>query len=508
MKVIVNGQEKELKKGATLKSAIAGEPYYKDTLIAVHLSEEKLVQETSDFEIETTRGTLVVHINDIPEARMWKALVTERMAGISSRWVTHNIIAFGSFPTELTVDRSENGYRMYDCFLSLGGFDNNTTYMMIAKDNHKGSYGAGKAVIGRVTVGRHLLSLFKEGDEVLSVRPMMSEISTENVIVTKDLSYKLEDGYKIETMVSIDLDQKSPMSAEHILVLSKTGYMRATDVTGSYAACSEDLDVEIPVEDTGVRDKGCVAVRSEGVGQGRLYILKDRRQQSVSHNIAGQVTNGLAIIEYAKANDIFTIQTNPPRTLAVGMTQKAGEEFLKAAGITAERKGDTSDDAIIVEQTPEQTVTALKEGKVTTLGVPKDKVFKIKLNDSAQDPRSVHYFRKVTGLSHKPIGSMTVQFTFEGLPMVTFYGDEMKGKDLVPHDDQFKKCKRGDIGITNQARPHHGLMGIRLSDSKEYGPTGEEPYGTNIIGKFDDDLDRLMKDLNDDDVVYIREVDL
>ena len=195
MKVIVNGHEKELKKGATLKTAIAGEPYNKDTLIAVHLSEEKLVQETSDFEIVTNRGTLVMHLNDTPEARMWQSLITDKMNGITSRWVTHNIIAFGSFPTEMKVDRSENGYRMYDCFLSLGGFDNNTTYLMIAKDNHRGSYGAGKAVIGRITVGRHLLGLFKEGDHITDVRPMMSEISTENVIVTKDLTYKLEDGY-------------------------------------------------------------------------------------------------------------------------------------------------------------------------------------------------------------------------------------------------------------------------------------------------------------------------
>ena len=505
MKVIVNGKEKTLKSGATLKTAIAGEPYNKDTLIAVHLSEEKLVQETSDFEILTNRGTLVMHINDTPESRMWKSLLTDRMKGATSRWVTHNLIAFGSFPTELSVDRSENLYRMYDVFLSLGGFDNSTTYLMVAKDNHKGSYGAGKAVIGRITVGRHLVDLFTEGDEILDVRPMMSEISTENVIVTKDLTYKLEDGYVIETMVTIDLDEKSPASAEHILVLSSKGYMKATDVTGSYLACSEDLDVEIPPEDTGVRDEGCVAVRCEGVGTGRLYILKDRRQQSVSHNIAGQVTNGSAIVKYAKKDDIFTVRTNPPRTLAVGMTQKEGEEFLKAAGVEAVRTGDTSDDAIIVEQTPERTVTALKEGKVEVFGVAKDRVFKIKLN--GKDPRSEHYFRKVTGLSHKPIGSMTVQFTFEGLPMVTFYGDEMKGKDLVPQDP-FKKVKRGDIGITNQARPHHGLMGIRLQDSKEYGPTGEEPYGTNIIGRFDDDLDRLMKDLNDDDIVYIREEDL
>ncbi len=507
MKVIVNGKTKELKKGATLKSAIADEPYYKDTLIAVHLSEEKLVQETSDFEIVTNRGTVVMHLNDTPEARLWKTLVSTNMQGVTARWITHNIAAFGSFPTELKVDRSEHGYRMYDCFLSLGGFDSSTTYMMIAKDNHKGTYGAGKAVIGRITVGRHLLDKFREGDEIMTVRPMMSEISTENVIVTKDLGYKLEDGYKIETMVSIDLDKKSPASAEHILVLSSKGYMKATDVTGSYIACSEDLDVEIPPEDSGVRDRGCVAVRSEGVGQGRLYVLKDRRQQSVSHNIAGQVTNGLAIIEYAKKDDIFTIATNPPRTLAVGMTMKEGEEFLKAAGIKVTRTGDTSDDAIVVEQTPERTVTALADAKAEIMGVPKDRVFKIKL-EQQEDPRSVHYFRKITGLSHKPIGSMKVQFTFEGLPMVTFYGDEMKGKDIVPHDKQFKKCKRGDIGITNQARPYHGLMGIRLEDSKEHGPTGEEPYGTNIIGRFEDDLDRLMKDLNDDDVVYIREMDL
>jgi len=505
MKVIVNGHEKELKKGATLKTAIAGEPYNKDTLIAVHLSEEKLVQETSDFEIVTNRGTLVMHLNDTPEARMWQSLITDKMNGITSRWVTHNIIAFGSFPTEMKVDRSENGYRMYDCFLSLGGFDNNTTYLMIAKDNHRGSYGAGKAVIGRITVGRHLLGLFKEGDHITDVRPMMSEISTENVIVTKDLTYKLEDGYQVETMVSIDLDHKSPQSAEHILVLSSHGYMRATDVTGSFIACSEDLDVEIPKEDSTVRDMGAVAVRNDGVGMGRLYILKDKRQQSVSHNIAGNVTNGMAIVKYAGKDDIFTIRTNPPRTLAVGMTQKEGEKFLKEAGVKAERTGDTSDDAIIVEQTPEQTVTALKEGKVTVFGVPKDRVFKIKLTD--KDPRTVHYFRKVTGLSHKPIGSMTVQFTFEGLPMVTFYGDEMRGKDLVPQDP-FKKVKRGDIGVTNQARPYHGLLGIRLQDSKEHGPTGEEPYGTNIIGRFEDDLDRLMDGLNDDDVVYIREVEL
>ncbi|MBR2254389.1 MAG: hypothetical protein IJ856_00990 [Candidatus Methanomethylophilaceae archaeon] len=187
------------------------------------------------------------------------------------------------------------------------------------------------------------------------------------------------------------------------------------------------------------------------------------------------------------------------------MTQSKGAEFLAERGLKQVRTGDTSDDAIITEQSPEHTMAALDAGEVETFGVPRDRVFRIKLTD--KDPVSVHYFRKVTGLSHKPVGSIKVQFTFEGLPMVTFYGDEMRGKNLYPQEP-FKKVKRGDIGLTNQARPHHGLIGIRLQDSKEFGPTGEEPYGTNVIGTFADDLDRLMDGLEDESVVYITEDDL
>ena len=224
-----------------------------------------------------------------------------------------------------------------------------------------------------------------------------------------------------------------------------------------------------------------------------------------SHNTAGQVVMGQAIVANAPAGSTVTVVTDPPRALSVGMTQAEGQRFLEAAGIKQVRTGDVSDDAIIAEQGPEHTVEALKKGEVETFGVPRDRIFRIQLSD--KDQISKHYFKKVTGLSHKPIGMLKVQFTFEGLPMVTFYGDEVRGKILYPQEP-FKKVKRGDIGVTNQARPHHGLIGIRLEDSKDFGPTGEEPYGTNIVGKFVDDLDRLMKDLNEEDVVYITEEEL
>ena len=56
MIVTVNGVEKKLRAGSTLKTAIAGEPYVKGTLIAVHLSEERVVSETRTSSSRPTRG--------------------------------------------------------------------------------------------------------------------------------------------------------------------------------------------------------------------------------------------------------------------------------------------------------------------------------------------------------------------------------------------------------------------------------------------------------------------
>jgi len=155
-----------------------------------------------------------------------------------------------------------------------------------------------------------------------------------------------------------------------------------------------------------------------------------------------------------------------------------------------------------VEQEPEWTMHAILSKEVETFGVPKGRVFDIAL-DRKNEPDSVHYMEKVTGLSHKPIGTMKVHFSFKGVPMITFEGDEERGKSLYP-GAEFKKCKKGDIGITNQSRPHCGLMGVRLEDSKEFGPTGEEPYGTNIAGSFKGDL-KGLDGLKEGDIVYVKE---
>ncbi|MBR2255245.1 MAG: methanogenesis marker 3 protein, partial [Candidatus Methanomethylophilaceae archaeon] len=315
MKVVVNGKEKNLRARSTLKTAVAGEPYVKGSMISVHLSEEKVVNETSDFELVTDAGTMVMHLEDSPLAAEWRSKYLASMRGVSTRWVTEDIVAFGSFPTSLETDRGEYRYAMYECFLALGGFDNRTTYLMVARDNHVGSYGAGRAVIGRITVGRHILGSIREGQAIREIKPLMSETSTENVIVTDDLSFVLEEGYRVDTAVRIELDRESPESAEHLLVLTSRGVLDATEVTGSLISCSEDLDVQIPEESCKVRERGAVAVRNNGKGTGRLYVYKDRRQLSPGHNSAGMVTSGMSIVSKVGQRQSFTVVTDPPRAL-------------------------------------------------------------------------------------------------------------------------------------------------------------------------------------------------
>jgi len=270
-------------------------------------------------------------------------------------------------------------------------------------------------------------------------------------------------------------------------------------------ACSENTDVTLEVENVQVREQFDVTVRSHGKGVGRVFFYKQRRQVSNDHSLVGKVVHGEGIVMNAPAGSLINIVSEPERAMGIGMTQILAQEKLRGFGIELIRTGDVSDDAIIVEQEPELTMKALSAGKVEAKGMPPEKIFGLRFlrKDS---PLSVHYFEKITGLDHKPIGMLKVHFTFPDSPMVTFDGDQQRGKSLFPEKD-FQKSQRGDLGLTNQVRPYHGLIGIRLEESNEFGPTGEEAYGTNILGSFVDDLDNLLKDLDEGDIVYVKEVE-
>ncbi|MDR0508692.1 MAG: methanogenesis marker 3 protein, partial [Candidatus Methanoplasma sp.] len=99
MKITVNGKEKDLAKGATLKDAVKGEVYEPGSLISVHISTEKLTEATNDFELVTSKGTMVLHLGDTDGANLWRNLIPS-IKGSTARWSTKDITAFGSFSTD------------------------------------------------------------------------------------------------------------------------------------------------------------------------------------------------------------------------------------------------------------------------------------------------------------------------------------------------------------------------------------------------------------------------
>ncbi len=504
MRVIVNGVEKQLSDQATLAEALAEEKYTPGCIISVAKSAETIRRETDDFELDTPKGPIGLRLNGSPFADMFKRMMAD-VEGRGIRWQTSKVLAVGAFPSDIQVDRAPFDYRRFDCFFAAGGFDPRTTYLMIAKSAHQGVYGAQGGVLGKITTGRHILNQLVEGERILAIRPILEERLEQEAVTTTDLTMRLSEGESVESFVEVELDSRSPVGVEHFLVAAEGGTLPITNRTVTFAACSSSMDVTLVSEATGVREPGLVTVRNSGAGQGRIYFYLERRQISGVHSIIGRMSKGIELVRLAPKGARVAVRTEPPRMMTVGLTQTQAQAAIEARGLKQRRAGDAAFDAIVVEQEPELTMEALREAEIETLGVRPERVHELALiADKA--PATYRYFRKMTGLDHKPIGTMKVHFTFPEMPLITFEGDAEQGGVLVPENQFGAESRRGDLAITNMSRPSRGLIGIRLDPSDEFGPTGEERYGTNLLGRVASNLEELMKDIQDGDILYVREV--
>lgn len=500
----LNGREVDTGTKSRLSDVIKGEPYEPGALIAVTRSTSSIQKETSEFEVVTAKGSFVIRLNDSESAKAWRDLIP-KMVSSGVRWKTTKVLAIGAFPSSVEVDRGHHAYRKYDCFFALGGYDSSTTYMMIARTDHVGAYGVREGKFGKATRGRYVLDLIPEGERITDIRPVVMELSEKDSFATSDLKLKPEDGMSVDTYVGVDLDRRSPVSSEQFLVIAGDGVLKITDRHPTYSANSSRTDVSLIKEHSEVREEGDVTVRHEGPGTGRLYFYRLRRQLSQAHNHVGTVTNGQELLRLAPEGSVVTLVSNPSRIMVIGMTQKEAQDFLEKRGVRQKRTGLQDDNARVVEQEPELTMEIREGSEVETLGVKAEKISILEL-DAASSPKTVRYFRKMTGLDHKPVGTMKVFFTFPDMPMITFEGNAKEAAVLLPEKHFDPESPRGQIAVTNMSRPNKGTIGIRLEGSPEFGPTGEERYGTNVVGSFVSDINLLMGGIKDGDIVYVREV--
>jgi putative methanogenesis marker protein 3 len=242
-----------------------------------------------------------------------------------------------------------------------------------------------------------------------------------------------------------------------------------------------------------------VTMRNTGKSAGGIYIYREDVPSSPAHNTVGQVVQGIELAKLAKEHDILSVHVRPSRIDLLGRPLTVAKEIASSAGFTL--KADKEEgDRIIVSQEPGTTLDVLNEKIVVVTTAPIERVIDIELDDSAA-PHSCEVFRKFTGLKEHDAGMMPVFFKFDDV--VLFKPPIAPGAKIIPENVPVDEAPAAALAITNDSRKGAGLVGVRLSANKEFGPTSEPFEGTNIIGRVIDT--QKLKKVKERETVYIRE---
>ncbi|RZN35870.1 MAG: methanogenesis marker 3 protein [Methanophagales archaeon ANME-1-THS] len=510
MKITCNGEPREVtstRLGDCIREVDA--PYKQGCIVAI-ISEKKGEELKNEFSLETARGEARIKIAREKETEaisLFHAVYKQFHNDVGRiGWVSEDITAIGPIRTNLSVERSEQSYKKWDVFFGMGGFDPDLTYLMISKHDHQAAYGTGAdALIGRLTRGRSIVADLKEGDTIESIRPLVTEAERIG-FVTSDLNTELEEGQEIFTFITVKLSPDAPMSSEHFLSLTRDDTFHVDAHTHTYIASEAHKGLGLPGENILYRSKYTLSVRNMGTEQGKVYAYKESRLPNPAHNIFGEVIQGGDLIGHARLGDTIYAVTEPKWMMLVGKTQKEAEEFFEREKIEQVREGNKDDNAVVVDQIPALTMEIMEKGTVRTVGVEEEAVFDVVLFYE-EAPRTVWYFKKITGLINRPIGYLKVFFAVPGM-MVLFQGRADEAGTLLPENAPKGVVEKGMLGVTNMSRSNRGMMGIRLDESKEYGPTGEAFDGTNLvlsIPSLTPSTLTFLSKLKEGDVIYVKE---
>ena len=510
MLIKINGEEMDVADASTIQDVIdeTNAPYTPGSIVCLIKGKKELEKNINKYKIKTTKGSIIIQLNESEEAKplvdVWKSQY-EDFVDLDIRWSTPTEVAIGPIVTDLEPTSEEHKYYEGDVVLSLSSFSNESTHLIMLKENTTNVYSVppyNKGIFARVIGGRKTLNGLTDDDKVTSIEPIIERSTTTDSASVSDLSTVLEEGNELFTYISFEIDEESPVCVEHLFSIIKDGRIKVSYDSESFIGFYELEGLEKPKEHSTKRSRGTMTVRNEGKGVGKLFIYRESRVLTPNHTTVGRIVNGMEIIDIAKENDFITVKSEQQRLMLLSKTQKEATEILSAVGVEHLIDGLVDDDAIIVEQNPKHTIDILKEGSVITKSVKKEDVCSVKFVDDA--PRSVRYFKLLSGLLENPVGQIKVHFSVPGMHILIFEGDKKAAKGLIPENNPVDKVIRGQIGITNMASKSAGLIGIRFEDNSEFGPTAEAFEATNIIGEVTSDYEYL-ENLKEGVVVYVTE---
>lgn len=510
MLIKINEEEKEVNDGSTIKDVIDefDVPYTPGCIVCLSRGKEELEKDIDKYKIKTNIGSIIIQLSDNSDAKplveLWQNKYKE-FENLNIRWSTSNEVAIGPIVTDLNPTPEEYKYFEGDVVLSLSSFSNESTHMILIKDNISNVYSVppfNKGIFAKIIGGKKTLDMLSEDDEVIAIEPIVERSTTSKIFAVDNLDTVLEEGNELLTYVSFDIDNKSPVCAEHLFSLMDGDKLKVDFESNSFLGFYGLEGFDKPQEDLTPRRRGTITVRNTGKGVGRVYVYRENRVLAPSHTTVGHINHGMELIDVARQGDFISLVSEQIRVMTLNTTQKEANDLLDSLGISQIREGVTDDDAIIVEQTPHYTIDAINKGTVTTRGISPEQLCLIELYNDV--PKTRKYFDKLTGLAENPIGKLKTHFAIPGMNLVIFEGDRSYAEGLVPENTPKDIVKAGEIGITNMAAKHAGLVGVRFEDNSEFGPTAESFNATNIVGKVCTDFE-VLKKLKEGDILYVTE---
>ncbi|MDD4136670.1 MAG: methanogenesis marker 3 protein [Methanoregula sp.] len=503
----LDGKRMELGEGSRLSSILSNHPAGCAVGIIRPATQEQT--KTASLAISTTAGEITIEMMAGQETGFLESPdITGRLV---LHWSDRYAAAFGPFPSSVHPLRKPHVYERGDVILGCGGYEPQRSYLIFAKTRHSADHGADESggILGKVVSGRGMLDRFTSGDLVKRIEPVVSWADTSRSFTTTDPDLVLEDGMQVVTRMEIVAQGYTPDristeaagSVEHLLFALRPGTF-----TVGRAATTHILEPrlagtdDIQKEHRHPRREGTVTVRNTGKSAGGIYIYRADVPSSPAHNVVGQVVHGIELAKLAKEHDILSVTVKPERIDLLGLPLAKAREIAKSSGVILTSDNEEGD-RIIVSQEPATTLDVLNERLVTVTTAPTDRVIDIELDD-ATAPMSCDVFRRCTGLKEHDTGMMPVFFKFDDV--VLFKPAIAPGTRIVPENQPVDEAAAAALAITNDSRKGAGLVGVRLSANKEFGPTSEPFDGTNLIGRVIDT--QKLKKVKERETVYIREV--
>jgi putative methanogenesis marker protein 3 len=500
----VDGERREIPDGSVLSDILPE----KDTVCAIAVIRPGTQEagRSQNLQVSTTAGEIVIEMT-VPVVPV--DLDNELVPKLALHWADRYAAAFGPFESTIMPSRTPYLYERGDVILGCGGYDPKTSYIVFAKLRHASDVGAqaGGGVVGRVVSGKGVIDRWSTGDHITRIEPVIAWADTSRSFATTDMGLPLEDGMQIITYIKVaalgynhgKIETGAALSVEHLLMAMEQGHFVVGRSSSTHIMDERLASTYVPEEIKEPRREGAVTVRTRGRERGSVYIYTADVPGSPAHSTVGQVEHGIELARLAREGHILCIRTEPERFDLVGHSLSEARVYAHERGITIS-DGKRQDAGVVVDQKPGSTLEVLAGGAVQLTTVPLEKVIGIVLDD-LHAPVSCTIFRKLTGLDTHNIGRLPLYFHFEDVYL--FKPELPTGVRINPENLPRDTSPANALAITNDSRQGVGLVGIRLGESREFGPTSEPFEGTNLLGTVVD-IGKL-KHIREKEIVYIRE---